>query len=155
MERVENPGHIRQVRTQRGGVPTRRLLRRRADQLSDRQRARIAAALDAGDPHNEVTAAWLIAQQLMAAYANPDRAAGPAVAERVITAARNARSRKSAGSGGLSPRGARNTSPGSTNPRCPTVRPRTSTSRSRTPNGPPGATDRSAITDCDYFSTMD
>ena len=89
MERVENPGHIRQVRTQRGGVPTRRLLRLRADQLSDRQRARITAALDAGDPHNEVTAAWLIAQQLMAAYANPDRAAGPAVAERAITAARS------------------------------------------------------------------
>ena len=68
MERVENPGHIRQVRAQRGGVPTRRLLRLRADRLSDRHRARITAALDAGDPHNEVTAAWLIAQQLMGAY---------------------------------------------------------------------------------------
>ena len=68
---------------------TRRLLRRRADRLSDRQRARITAALDAGDPHNEVTAAWLIAQQIMAAYANPDRGTGRGAAERAITAARS------------------------------------------------------------------
>lgn len=64
------------------------MLRRRADRLTTRQRARITAALDAGDPHDEVTAAWLIAQQLMAAYANTDRAAGRTAAERAITAAR-------------------------------------------------------------------
>ena len=67
---------------------TRRLLRRRADRLSHRQRARIAAALDAGDPHDEITTAWLIAKQIMAAYANPDRVAGRTAAERAITAAR-------------------------------------------------------------------
>ena len=67
---------------------TRRLLRRRADRLTDRQRARLTAALVAGDPNDEVTAAWLVAQQLMAAYANPDRAAGRAAAEKAITTAR-------------------------------------------------------------------
>ena len=51
---------------------TRRLLRRRADRLTPRQRTKLIAALDAGDPHGEVSAAWLVAQQLMAAYADPD-----------------------------------------------------------------------------------
>ena len=68
---------------------TRRLLRRGADRLSARQRARITAALDAGDPRGEVTAAWLIAQQVMSDYANPNRAAGRAAAEKTIAAARS------------------------------------------------------------------
>ena len=68
---------------------TRRLLRCRADRLTTRQRARIAAALDAGDPHDEVTAAGLLAQQLMAAYAHTDQAAGRVAAEQAMTAARS------------------------------------------------------------------
>ncbi len=63
---------------------TRRLLRRRADRLTTKQRAKLLAALLAGDPNDEVTAAWVVAQDLMAAYANPDRAAGKAAAEKVI-----------------------------------------------------------------------
>jgi transposase len=68
---------------------TRRLLRRRADRLTTKQRAKLLAALLAGDPNDEVTAAWIVAQDLMAAYANPDRAAGKAAAEKVITTARS------------------------------------------------------------------
>ena len=66
---------------------SRRLLRRRADRLTTRQRVRLDAALDAGDPHGQVTAAWLVAQHLMAAYAAPDRTAGRAAAEHAITLA--------------------------------------------------------------------
>ena len=53
-----------------------------------RQRAKLIAALDAGDPHGKVCAAWLVAQQLMAAYADPDLAAGRAAAEEAITTAK-------------------------------------------------------------------
>ena len=45
----------------------RRILRRRHDRLTDRQSARLRAALTAGDPNDEITAAWLVAQRLMQA----------------------------------------------------------------------------------------
>ena len=67
----------------------RRLLRRRHDRLSERGRARLAAALAAGDPNDELTAAWWIAQQLMAGYAHADLAAGRAIIEKTIQAARD------------------------------------------------------------------
>jgi transposase len=51
----------------------RRLLRRRVDRLSPEQVTKLETALDAGDPNGEVTAAWLIAQQLMAGYARRNR----------------------------------------------------------------------------------
>ncbi len=62
----------------------RRLLRRRADRLTDRAWARLSARLDAGDPNGEVTAAWSIAQDVMAAYAADDPADGRARADAVI-----------------------------------------------------------------------
>jgi transposase len=62
----------------------RRLLRRRADRLTDRAWARLTARLDAGDPNGEVTAAWAIAQDVMAAYAADDPATGRARAEVLI-----------------------------------------------------------------------
>jgi transposase len=61
----------------------RRLLRRRADRLSDRAWQRLRDGLTAGDPAGEVTVAWSIAQDLMSCYHVRDRAA----AEQVITAA--------------------------------------------------------------------
>lgn len=53
----------------------RRLLRRGAETLTDRQLARLDAALQAGDPDWEVTVAWQCAQQLRAVYraADPDQ----------------------------------------------------------------------------------
>lgn len=66
----------------------RLILRRRHDRLTTRQAARLQAALLAGDPNDEISVAWLVAQRLMQAYANPDRAAGRDAAERVITAAK-------------------------------------------------------------------
>jgi transposase len=62
----------------------RRLLRRRADRLGDRAWARFEARLTDGDPNGEVTAAWSIAQDLMAAYAAQDTATGRARVEQVI-----------------------------------------------------------------------
>jgi transposase len=61
----------------------RRLLRRRADRLSDRAWQRLRDGLTEGDPNGEVTAAWSIAQDLMTCYHARDQAA----AEKIITAA--------------------------------------------------------------------
>ncbi|MCV7247990.1 ISL3 family transposase [Mycobacterium koreense] len=63
----------------------RRVLRRRADRLSKRARDRLRAGLLAGDPDGELTAAWIIAQDLMRCYKTRDTAA----AASVITAARD------------------------------------------------------------------
>jgi transposase len=63
----------------------RRVLRRRADRLSERAWDRLRAGLLGGDPHGEVTAAWTIAQDLMRCYQTRD----PAAAAAVITAARD------------------------------------------------------------------
>ncbi|MDQ3989118.1 MAG: ISL3 family transposase [Actinomycetota bacterium] len=63
----------------------RRLLRRRADRLDQRGWDRLRARLEDGDPNGEVTAAWAIAQDLMAAYATANPATGRAHADKVIT----------------------------------------------------------------------
>jgi transposase len=63
----------------------RRILRRRADRLSERAWARLRTGLFAGDPDGEVTAAWTIAQDLMRCYQHRDASA----AAGVITAARD------------------------------------------------------------------
>jgi transposase len=63
----------------------RRVLRRRADRLSERAWQRLRAGLLAGDPDGEVTAAWTIAQDLMRCYQHRDAGAAAAV----ITAARD------------------------------------------------------------------
>ena len=52
----------------------RRVLRRRADHLSTKARARLETGLVAGDPDGEVTIAWTIAQQVMALYQLDDPA---------------------------------------------------------------------------------
>jgi transposase len=62
----------------------RRVLRRRADRLTPSALARLDAALDAGDPHGEVTVAWWAAQQLCLAYAHTNLAAGRAHADALI-----------------------------------------------------------------------
>ena len=46
----------------------RRLLRRGAEHLTERQRAKVQAALQAGDPRFEVTVAWHAAQAVRAVY---------------------------------------------------------------------------------------
>jgi transposase len=53
----------------------RRVLRRRADRLSERAWGRLRAGLPAGDPDGEVTAAWTIAQDLMRCYRHRDAGA--------------------------------------------------------------------------------
>ncbi|MEO7376605.1 MAG: ISL3 family transposase [Nakamurella sp.] len=67
----------------------RRLLRRRHDRLTDTAKAKLSAALDAGDPDGEVTAAWWIAQQLMAAYHHPHPSTGKLIITRTIQAAKD------------------------------------------------------------------
>jgi transposase len=66
---------------------TRRLLRRRADRLTDRAWTRLTARLTDGDPDGEVTAAWAVAQDVMAAYAANDVTSGRARAAQAIEAA--------------------------------------------------------------------
>jgi transposase len=67
----------------------RRLLRRRADRLDQPGWTRLRDRLDAGDPDGEVTAAWVIAQDLMALYQATDPETGRAQADAVITRARS------------------------------------------------------------------
>ncbi len=62
----------------------RRLLRRGADTLTDKQRARIEAALQAGDPDWQVTIAWHCAQRLRAIYHAPTPDQGRALAKRLL-----------------------------------------------------------------------
>jgi len=131
----------------------RRILRRRHDRLTDRQLIRLRDALTDGDPNEEIAAAWLVAQRLMQAYANPDRSAGKASAQDAITLAKTCPVPEIARLGRtlhawrtefLARFGHPDVSNGPTG---------SSTSRSRTANASPAATDRSATTVCDYFST--
>lgn len=64
----------------------RRVLRRRADRLNPRAAARVQAALAAGDPYGEVTAAWICAQDLARAYLAEESAEGHRRAVTVIQA---------------------------------------------------------------------
>jgi len=66
----------------------RRLLRRRADRLSDRNITKLEAALHVGDPTDEVLLAWRIAQDLAKVYASPDAQTGKNRATAVIAATR-------------------------------------------------------------------
>jgi transposase len=104
----------------------RRILRRRFDRLTDRQLLRLKEALTVGDTGEEITAAWLVAQKVMQAYANPDRSAGRAAAEQIITLARTCPVPRSAASGACWPPGGPSSWPVSTTPTCPTGPPRTS-----------------------------
>ena len=62
----------------------RRLLRRGIETLNDTAKARIEAALQAGDPDWEVTVAWWSAQQLRAAYHAPTAEEGRRRAQAVL-----------------------------------------------------------------------
>ena len=62
----------------------RRLLRRGAEHLTDRQTAKIGAALATGDPDGEVTLAWQIAQRLRGCYRSVDLPAGRQRAEALV-----------------------------------------------------------------------
>jgi len=62
----------------------RRLLRAGAEQLTDDTRARLDAALQAGDPDLEVTIAWHCYQRLRATYHHPDPEAGRGQAEKLL-----------------------------------------------------------------------
>jgi transposase len=62
----------------------RRILRRRADHLSTKARARLQAGLITGDPDGETTLAWTIAQDLMALYRLHDPTQARARAEQLI-----------------------------------------------------------------------
>ena len=63
----------------------RGLPRHGAEHLSDRQLARLNAALTAGDPDYEVTVAWQRYQQLRSIYHATHPATGRAIAEKVIS----------------------------------------------------------------------
>lgn len=62
----------------------RRLLRRGAETLPDRQIRRLDLALAAGDRHEEVAVAWQCAHQLRAVYRAPNPAEGRRRARRVL-----------------------------------------------------------------------
>jgi transposase len=63
----------------------RNILRAGAEKLTDRQWARLTAALDARVEHEEVGLAWSVAQRLRLAYRHPRPAEGRKIAEQLIT----------------------------------------------------------------------
>ncbi|TWH30674.1 transposase [Isoptericola variabilis J7] len=64
------------------GIQT--ILRAGAENLTDKQRARLARAIEADEAHEEVLVAWQRAQQLRAAYRAPDLQDGKQRAEKVL-----------------------------------------------------------------------
>jgi transposase len=66
----------------------RRVLRRRADHLSTKARARLETGLIAGDPDGEVTIAWTIAQHVMDLYQHDEPDQARAAATELIAALR-------------------------------------------------------------------
>jgi transposase len=62
----------------------RNLLRCAEERLTDRQQARLAAAIEADDRHLEVFVAWQCAQRLRAVYHQQDAAAGRRLAEQIV-----------------------------------------------------------------------
>lgn len=64
------------------GIQT--ILRAGAENLTEKQRARLTAAIEADPAHDEVFVAWQCAQQLRSAYHQKDLAAGRRIAEKVI-----------------------------------------------------------------------
>ncbi len=62
-----------------------KILRAGAENLTDRQLARLAAAIEADESHQAVYLAWRCAQDLRAAYRCADLTAGRAMAERILT----------------------------------------------------------------------
>ncbi|QTX06227.1 ISL3 family transposase [Agromyces archimandritae] len=64
------------------GVQT--ILRAGAENLTDKQRSRLAKAIEAHPAHEEVFVAWQCAQQLRSAYHQKDLAEGRRIAEQVL-----------------------------------------------------------------------
>ncbi|WP_166849037.1 ISL3 family transposase [Isoptericola sp. BMS4] len=64
------------------GIQT--ILRAGAENLTDKQQARLARAINADEAHEEVFVAWQCAQQLRAAYRARDLAEGRQMAEKVL-----------------------------------------------------------------------
>jgi transposase len=62
----------------------RNILRAGAENLTDRQRARLEATWAADERHVEVEVAWSCAQQLRSAYHQDSHAAGRTVAQKVL-----------------------------------------------------------------------
>jgi transposase len=91
-----------------------RVLRRRADRLSEHASARLDAALAAGDPNGEVAVAWWAAQQRCLAYAMTDLAAGRTHADGLIDTFLDCPCPRSPGWAALSPYGDASTWPTST-----------------------------------------
>ena len=65
------------------GIQT--ILRAGVENLTDKQRARLARAIEADEAHDEVFVAWQCAQDLRAAYRSKDLSEGRRRAEKVLT----------------------------------------------------------------------
>jgi len=62
----------------------RNVLRCAEERLTERQQARLSAAIEADERHLEVFVAWQCAQRLRAVYHQPDPAAGRRLAEQIV-----------------------------------------------------------------------
>ena len=71
-------------RGRKGDPRIQRLLRAGAENLTDKQLDRLAAAIEADEAHQEVYVAWRCAQNLRAAYRTRDTTHGRALAETIL-----------------------------------------------------------------------
>ena len=62
----------------------RNILRAGAENLTDKQHARLARAIEADEAHDEVFVAWQCAQQLRAAYRHVNLVEGKKIAEKIL-----------------------------------------------------------------------
>jgi transposase len=115
------------------------VLRCGAERPTDKQKARLAKAIDADERHDEVHIAWQCAQQLRAAYTADHLAEGKKTAEQVLATSRPARSPRSSGSARPSSDGAKRSGPTSTPAGPTTAGPKPSTASSSSTAASPEA----------------
>src|SRR5262249_54193046 len=154
------PGQKRVSRTRSGGhkddplYAARRTLHTRADLLTEKQKARLAA-LFAVDEHVEVEVTWWIYQRMIAAYREPDREKGRDLMSKLIDSVSHgalAASARSPHWAGLSESALPTCSPTSTGPAHPTAPPRRSTAGPNTCGAPPSDSATSPTTSPDPCS---
>ena len=78
----DTTGHRGRKRDPLFGIQT--ILRAGAENLTDKQQARLARAIEADERHEEVFVAWQCAQQLRAAYRQQDLTEGRRLAENIL-----------------------------------------------------------------------
>lgn len=120
------------------GIQT--ILRAGAENLTDKQRIRLTAAVEADPAHDEVFVAWQCAQQLRSAYHQKDLAEGRRIAQKVVDTFHTCPIPEIARSAAPSAAGGQRSSHTSPQPARTTATPKPSTESSNSTAASPAAT---------------